>query len=75
MKKSRITSRHVARASLTEEFDLKPDPGHTRFARHSSMLATQAAIVALEGDNTMPEAMADLLFSNCSCLCPGLPAT
>jgi len=68
-----IRTRHLALEELTEAFDLSPDALHARFRRHAPLLASQAALRALEQAGLRAELVDALVVSTCTgYLCPGL---
>ncbi len=68
-----ITARHAAMDALSEAFDLTPDALQHRFAQAAPVLATSAAIEAMQRAAVGPQDIDALLISTCTgYLCPGL---
>ncbi|HEY9446403.1 MAG TPA: 3-oxoacyl-[acyl-carrier-protein] synthase III C-terminal domain-containing protein [Burkholderiales bacterium] len=70
---SGIETRHLALDPLAEVFDNHPDVLHARYARHAPLLASRAAVQALEESGVRACDIDAVLISTCTgYLCPGL---
>jgi len=68
-----IHTRSLALDSLDEVFATDPDTLHRRFARHAPVLASRAAVGALEQAGLRPCDIDAVIISTCTgYLCPGL---
>lgn len=68
-----IHTRSLALNSLDEVFEADPDTLHRRFAQHAPVLASRAAIGALQRAGYQPRDIDAVIISTCTgYLCPGL---